>query len=257
MDAVFNNTATEPVAVEVEKKTQAKQASKEKVRMMKAAIQETVQTDETFADKLRTMSDSFEVVNTLGYGEKGNIVEVKGASADGRQLKATSKIVGYKLRNVGTQAVEYTTEEFAQDETGKYVGTRVTKTFAPGETIDLSRLYMTMFCSKPEISFTLKNGFIAGGSSKKNASVREELASRYFRFSKNEDGTATPVNDDEVKIAIDDENGVIKPEYIATFGFLNNPKEGAARGPKGKSFTTQDLNANFVRRLIEDAGDTM
>lgn len=255
MDKVFSNSEVEPVVVNdaERKKVEAKENAKQKMKMMRSIIQETIQTDPDFTAKLHTLSQSIEVLNTLGYGTKGNIIEVKkNTDESGRELKPTSKIVGYRLRNVGTESIQYMTEEFAQDETGKWVGTKVEKTFAPGTTIELSRMYMTIFCSKPEISFILKNGTITGGSSKKGASLTEELSSRYFRFSKDENGATIPVNDDEVKLAIDNEDGVIKPEFEATFGYLNNPKETRARGSKTKDFTTQDLNANFIRKLLEE-----
>lgn len=250
MDAIFGQEATAPVAAD----TVDTAARKEKVAAMKASLKETVQTSPDFASKLRRLSNSIKVVNTLGYGKGGNIVVDKKASGDARVLKPTSAICGYKLENIGTEVIEYTTEVFSQDETGKFVGQVVKKQWAPGETINLTRQYTTMLCSMPEISFTLANGKIVSSSKKNAKSLKEELAAYYFAFNKSEDGTTPQVNDDEVKLSVDDADGKVKPEYVETFGYLNNPKEGRAARTKGAKYTTQDLAANYIHKLLEEQG---
>jgi hypothetical protein len=251
MDSVFgateNTAPVEATAVENAEK-------KQKVAAMKAALKETVSTDAQFAEKLRRLSNSLMVINTLGAGKGGNIIVDKNSKAEGRQLKPVSQIVGYKVKNIGSEAIEYVTEVFAQDASGKFVGSIVTKTLKPGETIALTRQYMTMLCAKPEISFTLANGKIVSSSKKNAKSLKEELAAYYFSFNKAEDGTQIQVNDDEVKLAVDDENGVVKAEYVETFGFLNNPKEGRTARVKGQKFTTQDLAANYINKMLQEQG---
>jgi len=249
MDAIFdNNNAPAPEAPKTDS------ARKEKVQAMKAALKETVATTPDFADKLRKLSGSIEVVNTLGYGKGGNIVVDKAAStANDRVLKQTSAICGYRIKNIGNEAIKYTTEVWAKDASGKYVAQTVEKSFAPGQTIDLTRQFMTMFCAQPEISFTLANGKIVSGSKRKPRDIKEELESYYFTFNKNEDGSSIQVNDDEVKLSIDND-GVVLPEFEETFGFFNNPKEGRAPKAKGSKFTTQDLAANYVTTLLKEQG---
>lgn len=251
MDAVFGNAeAQAPVETAQVEATEKKQ----KVEAMKAALKETVQSTPDFADRLRRLSNSLFVVNTLGFGKGGNIIVDKNASTSSeRKLKPTSAICGYKIKNIGTEAIEYQTEEFEKDATGKWVGSVVRKTLQPGDTADLTRQYMTMLCAQPEISFTLANGKIVSSSKKNAKTLKEELAAYYFSFNKNEDGTTPAVNDDEVKLSVDDENGVVKPEYEATFGYLNNPKEGRTKTTgKNSKFTTQDLAANFINKLIHE-----
>lgn len=250
MDAIFGQEATAPVAAEAVDTA----ARKEKVAAMKASLKETVQTSPDFASKLRRLSNSIKVVNTLGYGKGGNIVVDKKESVNTRVLKPTSAICGYKLENIGTEVIEYTTEVFTQDETGKFVGQVVKKQWNPGETINLTRQYTTMLCSMPEISFTLANGKIVSSSKKNPKSLKEELAAYYFAFNKSEDGTTPQVNDDEVKLSVDDADGKVKPEYVETFGYLNNPKEGRAARTKGAKYTTQDLAANYIYKLLEEQG---
>lgn len=250
MDAIFGQEATTPVATEAVENA----ARKEKVAAMKASLKETVQTEPDFANKLRRLSNSIKVVNTLGYGKGGNIVVDKKASGESRVLKPTSAICGYKLENIGNEVIDYTTEVFTQDETGKFVGQVVQKKWNPGETIDLTRQYTTMLCSRPEISFTLSNGKIVSSSKKNAKTLKEELSAYYFTFNKGEDGTTPQVNDDEVKLSVDDADGKVKPEYVEAFGYLNNPKESKAARAKGAKYTTQDLAANYIHKLLEEQG---
>lgn len=247
MDSVFQNAAPAAEAA-VEATAPEKNA---KVKAMKAALKDTVMSTPDFTEKLRRLSPSLRVVNTLGYGTGGNIVVDKNAKTEGRNLKQTSKIVGYRVENIGTETIQYTTEVWTKGEDGKYVGSVVTKNFAPGEIISLTRQYMTMFCAQPEISFTLSNGKIVSSSNKGAKNLKEELSAYYFSFNKGEDGSAAPqVNDDEVKLSID-VDGVVKDEYVETFGYFNNPKEGRTPKAKGKQFTTQDLAANFINKMIQ------
>ena len=249
MDSVFENVAT--VTPEAAVETAAK---KEKVQAMRAALKETVQTNPDFANKLHKLSNSIKVVHTLGYGKGGNIVVDKSTGSDKRDLKPTSAICGYLIENIGSDAIEYTTEVFAPDETGKFVGTVVKKTIAPGEQVQLTRQYMTMFCAQPEISFTLANGKIVSSSKKSAKNLKEELSAYYFSFNKDESGNSLQVNDDEVKLSVDDADGKVKPEYVETFGYLNNPKEGRAARAKGTKFTTQDLAANYINKMLQEQG---
>ena len=246
MDAVFENANA---TAQVENAVADDAAKKAKTKAMKEAMKETINSDNTFAEKLRRLSESLKVVNTLGFGTSGNIVVDKSAKAEGRQLKPTSQIVGYAVQNIGSEAIAYQTEKFAADENGKFVGTVVEKTLAPGETINLSRKYMTMLCARAEISFTLSNGKIVA-SSKKTKTLDEQLSAYYFTFDKDENGYKPEVNDDEVKLSID-VDGTVKPEYVEDFGYLNNPKEAKTPRAKGTKLTVQDFAANYINSLIQ------
>lgn len=255
MDSVFQNAgATPEVPVQPDSQEKAKRA--EKVTQMKEAFKATVESDPSFVSRLRRLSKSIKMVNTLGYGEGGNIVVDKNAPADDegkRKLKATSYTVGYKISNIGEETISYTTEEWVKDpESGEYKGNTVTKNLAPGESANLTRKYMTMLCAQPEISFTLANGIMVASSRKTFKNLDEELSSYYFRFNREEDGSVVQVNDDEVKISID-VDGVVTPEYEATFGYLNNPKKKrSTRERKGSRATVQDLAANYINKLIQE-----
>ena len=45
---------------------------------------------------------------------------------------------------------------------------------------------------------------------------------------------------------------IVKPEFEKTFGYLNNEKSSAKKGraSSGNKFTTQDLAANYINRLL-------
>lgn len=263
MDNLFNNIpstgveATAPVAT-----TASSDAKKERIQLMKAEFRRELQENANFANILRTLSNSVEVVNSLGFGDSGNIVVDKSKTTkDGRALAVTSAIVGYRVANVGTEPIKYITESWAKDETGKYVPTKTEKVLAPGGYADLTRQYMTMFCAQPEISFQLKNGkIIKGSGSKGEKGIKAELESYYFAFSKDADGNKKQINDDDVKLNVgvknDEGKWVVKPEFEETFGFLNNVREATktSRKAKGEEFNAQDVAANYVFKMIKDSG---
>ena len=250
-DVLGAGAALDTTDVATDKGNEEKKA---KLKEMKDALKATVQSEPDFTEKLRRLSNSLKVVKTLGYGDNGNIIVDKQASSkDNRVLKATSQIVGYKIQNIGNEPISYDTEVFTKDETGKFVGSVQTRTMQPGETIVLTRAYTTVLCSRPEISFTLANGKIVSSArkSKKDGNLKDTLAAYYFSFNKDE---SAEVNDDSVKERIDVDK-VVKDEFVEVFGYLNNPKE--SRGVKtktGSQFTTQDLAANYINKLLQSNG---
>lgn len=262
MDNLFNNvpgTGVETAAPAVN--TPASEGKKEKIAMMKEALRQTVASDPDFMARVRKLSGSVEVLNSLGFGDSGNIIVDKSKSTkENRTLAVTSAIVGYRISNIGSEPIKYVTEVWAPDESGKYVPTKTEKILAPGSFADLTRQYMTMFCAQPEISFQLANGkIIKGSGAKGDKNLKAELESYYFAFAKDADGNKKQINDDDVKLNVGEKVGdkwVVKADFVETFGFLNNPKEGgkAGRKPAGEKFNAQDLAANFVLKMIESEG---
>lgn len=260
MENIFNNIPESGVAPAPTSTTPAQEAKKEKIAAMKESLKMTIASDPTFIDRLRRLSNSVEVVNSLGFGESGNIIVDKSASTkDDRKLAVTSAIVGYRVANVGEEPIKYATEVWAPDESGKYVATRAEKVLVPGATADLTRQYMTIFCAQPEISFQLRNGkIIKGSGSKGDKGLKAELESFYFSFSKDENGNKRQINDDDVKLNVGEKVGdkwVVKAEFVETFGYLNNPKEGGRAGRKagsGEKFSAQDVAANYVCKLLQN-----
>lgn len=242
-----------------------KAAKKAKLQEMANLLRETLSSDPTFATKMRTYSDSLIVVNTLGYGDSGNIVvdPTKPVEKEGdkRALVSTSQIVGYRVQNVGAAPIKYLTEEFTKNDEGVWVGQQVQRQLEPGVTVDFTRKYMTIFCSQPEISFALKNGkIIRGSGTVKNGDVDAELEAHYFNFTDKD----VKVNSDTTKLNVAQKakgadgttKWVVKPEFEKTFGALNNAKTSAkrARTAKGSKYTTQDMAANFIFNMLKESG---
>lgn len=234
-------------------------AKKAKLEAMKQSLKETIHSDPTFLDRMHSLSQSLEVVNSLGFGENGNIIVDKTKSSkDNRVLTTTSVIVGYRVHNCGTTPVTYTTEAWAQDAEGKYVAQKVEKVLAPGGYADLTRQYMTMLCAQPEISFQLANGKVIRGAGNKAArgDIKAELEAYYFAFDKDAN---MQINSDEVKLNVGEKGAdgkwVVKAEFVETFGYLNNApvKAGRARKEGGPKFNASDLAANYVMQLMKDA----
>lgn len=241
---------TEEVAVDKEKKS----ARREQLAQLKEAYRETLEADEELRARRKAYSQFVSVVNTFGFGDKGNVI-VDPTKTSSRGLTEVSKIVGYRIKNEGTVPINYRTEEYVKGADGLYVGTPVTKVLAPGGTADLTRQYMTMFCAEIEIAFELKNGILVKGSgSKASKDLKSKMEAMHFRF--NSDANMA-VNDDDIKINIGEkikDTWVVKKEYVKTFGFLNNPKQKTGRkGSKG-DFSSQELSAFYIRQLLEEEG---
>lgn len=230
-------------------------ARKQKLELMKKEMEQSIKEDPAILERLHTLSNSIEVVNSLGFGDSGNIVQDK--KATGRDLLATSAIVGYRVKNTGKTPVKYMTELWAKGTDGKYVGEKTEKVLSPGGTADLTRQYMTMFCAMDEIAFVLANGKIVRGSaSTKLDDPKHELEAHYFLFNK---GEAKQINSDEVKlnVGVKDAAGkwIVKPEFEPTFGYLNNPKETAKGGKKssGEKISTAAMAANYIKKMAANS----
>jgi hypothetical protein len=232
---------------------------------LQAALQKTLNENGQEYLKIKgTNSANVQVVNVLGFGEDGGLIQVsKKGDKDGRKVAPSPKNVGYAVQNIGNAPIPYSTEEFVQDAEGKYVGTVVRKEIAPGEIINISRKYMTLLCADPTISNKLANGKLvktsAGGKAVPGAvNIDAELESYTFVFNDKN----ISVNDESVKIQIgtpvEGPDGkkkyVVADKYVSTFGFLNNATEKVAKQSTGKQFDSQDVAANYIYRLAKESG---
>ena len=256
-------TLNEQSAVEVktgDAEKKAKQA--QKTAQMNDLLKDTIKNDPTFVAKLKSLSTNLAVVKSLGFGDSGNIVlDKENSTKDDRKVIPTSAIVGYRVQNTGSEPVKYLTEEFTKNAEGVFVGNKVEKVLAPGAAADFTRKYMTIFASMPEVSFTFANGAIVrGAASVKPGDLDGELEAYYFSFADKE----IKVNSDEIKLnvgqKVKSEEGtdkwIVKPDFEAVFGYLNNAK-AAKKGGRTKSenkFTTRDASANYINRLLKGQG---
>lgn len=257
MDNVFDQVGmgVEPEVAAVAGDETAKKKA-EKADKKKAMLESFKQAlaDPDFRNTLSTASDSLKVVNSLGFGDSGNIVVDKANAAAGRNLVQTSVIVGYRVQNCGATPIEYQTEEWAKGADGQYVPNKVTKVLAPGATCDLNRAFMTQLCARPEFSFKLANGHIMRGSgANTHGDARKELEAYYFAFEKDAD---VEINSDDIKLQIGvkgaDGKWAVKPEFAATFGYLENEKAKATRAKKegAPKYSSYEIAANYLRTML-------
>jgi hypothetical protein len=217
---------------------------------------------------VNSKSEDVRVVNTLAYGETGGLIqtqpEVKdenGIVTQARKVQQTSMIVGYLIENVGKEPITVTTEVYKLDPaTNDFVGEVKDVVVNPGKSLALARKYFTMFASRPEYSFKLKNGTVTKGSANPT-NVTELLEAHYFDF----EGDMT-VHDDAIKKNISDRideqeirgkvTGIykVKKEFAPVFGFLDN-KKVSARGAKGSTKQGSEIKlaaaANFIQELVQ------
>lgn len=263
MDTNVFDTITESVETPVTPAAENKSAKRDQTNAMKLAFQKALADDPTLNQRLHRLSDSLEVINSLSYGENGNIIVDKArTAAEGKRVLApVSKILGYRVKNVGSEPIPYTTEEWTKDESGRWVGKKVEKVMQPGDVADLSRQYMTMLAAQPEFSFRLKNGRISRGSGAKasRGDAKAELEAHYFAFSKEAAEAGMEINSDEVKLNVGTKNGdgkwTVKPEFAATFGYLENTATKTRRSAEDRKYTSGDVAANWVRQLM--AGENL
>lgn len=256
---------TETTGTEAPVIDEKKAAKKAKMVEMANLLKDTITRDESYQTRVRSLTDSIAVVNTLGYGDSGNIVvdqNAKPAEGKTRALVSTSQIVGYKIQNNGAQPIKYMTEVYAKNEQGVWVGQKTEKILEPGAYADLTRKYMTIFCAQPEISFQLANGkIIRGSGSVKSGDIDAELEAHYFVFSDKD----AKVNSDTIKLNVakkgKTEDGttkwIVKDEFAETFGYLNNAKTSSkrTRGSKaaGSKYNGQDMAANYIYRMLQES----
>ena len=241
------------------KKKEAKEARDARINKMKDSFSAFIRENPDVRERIRMYSDSIEVVNTLGWGTSGNIIldHERTKATNTRKVLQVPVIVGYRLRSNWKEPISYQTEEWTQNEAGLWVAERVTKVWEPGTEIDLTRLFMSVLCSIPEISFTFANGKMKQGSAKTTSDPRSKLEALHFVFKSVDGQPKMNVNSDEVKLNVgyEDENGTwhVKPEFEATFGYLNNPSahKTRTRSSGGDSYTMQDLLAHYVQDMLQ------
>lgn len=173
-----------------------------------------------------------------------------------RKVVARPENVGYEIKNVSDKAIDYKTAVYAQDETGKYVATEIMQSLAPGKTAVIARVYLTLLALAEEYNLALGNGTVIVKVGKGEG---ESIEKGYFQFKKD---SGMDVNSPEVKQMISEEitvnnqvKYVVKPEFVETFGYLNNEKEKAVKKtktakPEGLKPTTAEVTAAYLRQKL-------
>lgn len=255
----FNNIPSEEAAdSEKKKKVQAI------LDAMTATLQES---GDAYNARVNQRSKDLRVTNVLSFGDSGSLKQTSkavGKKGDtdykAHGLEKTGANVGYVIQNVGKDPIPYTADEYSLVD-GKYVPTRVNKNLAPGATAPISKKDLVILTCIPEFSFRLANGTVSPTSAKNNSNVAATSpldTIENFKFTFNPD-EKTSVNDVQIPIAhrTADNDWEVEPEYVPAFGYLMNAPEKKAAATGGKvsnKKSPQELNANYIRRMLEENG---
>lgn len=267
------------------KKEAKKEAKKRNLDHLSSLFNQAVHDDPTLLERLETLTPYVRVVNSLGFGESGNLILDKNAKKvkqvidpetgktieeEVKPLFPTSEIFGYRIQNIGPEPIKYNTEKWSKDpETGLWVGNHVAMVLEPGETVDLTKKFITVLGMSPEFSMKFENGTLISKGLKvgANVDVEELLEKFHFIF---RSGINMKVNSDEFKIQIgkkvkvggtkkDPEyKWVVQEAFEQDFGFLNNEivktpgRDGRSSGQK--KIDQNVLAANYLRELARKQG---
>lgn len=239
-----------------------KEKAKSALNQVKSELKEQLKSNPEMAKAMGSLSDSVEIVKILAAGKANNIIKNRDGvlTEKGKvKLEAISANVGVVIKNVGTEPINYTTDVYTANEAGIFVGQPVQRTLAPGAEAPLTRKCLTLLGSSVPFNLRFKNGSIVSGHASRKQSMDEYLSSFYFKFDKE---LGISVNDDDVKEAVDTEqpDGTMKvrPEYLETFGYLNNPVEKPVRTAKksdGTDLNTSEVMAAYLRQLLSERGE--
>lgn len=97
-------------------------------------------------------------------------------AANPRSLAPTQSVIGYKVKNIGSQPIPVTRMTATPDHFTSQASLN------PGQSMCLSRAEMAILASKPEIGCTFANGKLVNASYRTNATLYEFLTRCYFNF---------------------------------------------------------------------------
>lgn len=200
---------------------------------------------DTANDKVYSLSDSIEVIDTIGFGNK-NIKYCKPYKdrngEGGKAIETCPSVVGFVIKNVGKSDIPYRTMEYGFDSNiNQYIGIEVDRTLKSGDTAMLSRRYFTMLVSQAKFSFKVKNGIVMCGNTTqkimksligKDLTVddRNKLLDSYkFRF---DTDTGRRTYDFGIVLGVTGDD--IEEKYLKTFAYLldESKKSRKKKAPK-------------------------
>lgn len=240
----LNDIANSGVPTEEEAKKKARNAAtKAAAAATKAAYTKRITDDPNFKEECGAEKGNLEVTKCLGFGNKGLIEKVKADEATGTKRQVQSglpEIVGYRVKNIGTQAYRYTTETWTQNEAGVFEKASVEKTLAPGAEADMCKVTFFNFLKQTQFGLATSNGqaVIKGTAAAKT--LREIFKSAYFKFNAD---TNLNVHDDAIgePIGPKEDTSVIYPQFLEEFGFLLNKPASKKKSAGGKAEKTSGL----------------
>ena len=232
-------------------------------------LKASVNSDAEYVAAHGTLSESLEVVHTLGFSDTGDQIHDKAASEkEGKRVLApVGRIVGYEIKNNSKQPIPYTTYACTPRENGGYDSTEVEATLAPGKTAVISKKHLIKLASDARISFVMANAhFRKAPNQKINSASVDTIEDAFFlSFNKDENGKGLADHSDKVKRQIGEKDGdgkwKVKKEYAQVLGYVENEKPVKERGTgskvAGPKFSSRDAQALFVAKLFEGAGSNM
>lgn len=132
---------------------------KEDKSILGKCLRTDVQSGVMTPENRRSLCDSIVVENTLTEPSTRNLV---------------NNVIGYKIKNVGSQPIDITRMTATQDHSTSQ------ETIHPGQSMCINRAEMIMLASKPEFGGRLANGKMHMGTTKDNSSVYNWLSTWYF-----------------------------------------------------------------------------
>lgn len=176
-----------------------------------------------------------------------------------RKIVTGPRVVGYMIQNTSNEPFTFESKKWVKDENGQYVGTPYEARLGGGETMAITKEDLFRIGTLEEVNNKLANGIVANKNMNKYKTVEDAMANASFRFATNSEVTQ---NSPEIQIMIQEVqnvNGVktkvTKPEYLETFGFLENApakKEKAVRGgarkAAGLGISKPEATAEMLRR---------
>jgi hypothetical protein len=282
----FNSIGADNFGAGAETEVKVETAKSNAAKYTKEAIQKyeaDVQADPTLGDRANAYSNSITIVNSLVYKDTGSLVQKEAGKVlrnedgspmkiqgkdgklktakEGRQVETAPKVVGYVIKNTGSDAITIQDVKYAKNEAGEYVATPYTLTLAPEDEAPLNKVQFALLGISPECSLKFANGTLKV-KQPKGTVTSDYLEKCYFSFT-----GATSVHDDDVVKHIADKTGdewVIKPEYIAEFGYLLNkpaPKaarvKGASAGVKKEAAIAHDILSKYNQFAQEVANSNI
>lgn len=217
---------------------------------------------DTANDKVYSLSDSIEVIDTIGFGNK-NIKyskSYKDMQSDGaKTIEYCPSVVGFVIKNVGNTAIPYKTMEYKLNaETKKYVGTEVDKELKSGDTAIISRRYFTMLVSNPEFSFKVKNGKVSRGNSTQKimkSLVGKELTNEdkfklldSYKFEFDAD-TGRRTYDFGIVLGVKGED--IEEKYLKTFAYLAETSKKKKTAKKSNKPDANTVSAFALNEMLK------
>jgi len=124
---------------------------------------------------INQMNDGNERLDTDELDDLERILTEMKIKANPRRATLTQETIGYRIRNIGSQAIPITrmttTDDHSKSET----------VLNPGQVMSLNRAELALLAAKPEVNFTFANGKLVA-SSRNIGSSWEALSTFYFVF---------------------------------------------------------------------------